>query len=212
MLGHLALVDEGLGQRVAEGLGMAGLAAVIEPAVPPPAAVEDSPALSLRRGAVPSIAGRVIGMLVTDGVDAVLLRAIEEAVRGGGARVELVAPTISGIHDSSGKPMKVNHTVEGGPSLLFDAVVLAPATQRSTALARDPAAVDWVRNAFVHLKAIGHSAAAQVLLQAAGLDRVTGDPGLVAVEVVGVEAFVNAAAGHRVWSRETLLRAQNSPR
>jgi catalase len=202
MLGHLALVDEVLGARVAEGLGMAGQAVTIEPAVPPPGNVEESPALSLYARATPSIAGRVIGVLVTDGVDAGLLREIEDAARAGGAHVELVAPTIEGVQASDGQRVSVRHTVEGGPSVLFDAVVLAPTVGRATWLAGNPAAVEWVRNAFVHLKAIGYNDAAHALLQAAGLENEAADLGLVALEISGVEAFIQAASGHRIWSRE----------
>lgn len=202
ILGHLALVDTELSRGVAEGLGMAGMAATIEPAVPPPTSVERSPALSLYRRNVPSIAGRRIGVLVTDGVDAAIVRAVEDAARAGGARVELVGPTIGGVRASTGIPLKVHHTVEGGPSVLFDAVVVAPTAERADALTANPAAIEWVRTAFVHLKAIGYTNAAQGLLQAAGLDRVTGDPGLVAIEVDGVEAFVDVASTHRIWSRE----------
>jgi catalase len=219
MLGHLRLVDDALGQRVAEGLGMTGMVTAIEPAVPPPVTVNASPALSLYRRATPSIAGRVIGVLVTDGVDAGLLRVLESAAQAGGARIERVAPTIAGVHASTGVPVRVHHTVEGGPSLLFDAVVLAPAAERSTALASVPVVVGWVREAFVHLKAIGYTDAARVLLQAAGLHAMVGDdPGLVALESdpeaaeaeaprsEGVDAFIRAAASHRIWSREPLVR------
>jgi catalase len=202
MLGHLAIVDEALSQRVAEGLGMPDLAVTVEPAVPPPADVEASPALSLYRHATPTVAGRVFGMLATDGVDAALLRALEDAAKDGGARVEVVAPTIGGVRASTGVPIKVHHTVDGGPSMLFDAVVLAPTAARAAALAADPTAIEWVRNAFVHFKVIGYTSAAQVLLQAAGLDQVAGDPGLVAIDAEGVPAFIDAASHHRVWSRK----------
>jgi len=202
MLGHLALVDRELSQRVAEGLGMAGVATVVDPPVVPPATVEPSPALSLYRRAVPSIAGRVIGVLATDGIDAAILRGVEDAARAGGARMELVAPRIAGVRASTGVPLKVHHIVAGGPSLLFDAVVLAPTAAGVGALASQPAAVEWVRNAFVHLKAIGYTEAAQGLLAAAGIDRAAGHPGLVPLEVDGVEAFIDAASQHRIWSRE----------
>jgi catalase len=202
MLGHLTRVDQELGARVAEGLGMTAQAITPPAAVPPPGKVEESPALSLYARAIPSIAGRVIGLLTTDGVDAGLLRELQDAAKAGGARVEVVAPTIEGVLASDGQPVKVHHTVEGGPSVLFDAVVLAPTVGRATWLGGNPAAVEWVRNAFVHLKAIGYTDAAHALLQAAGLDGELGDPGLVALETAGVDAFIQAASGHRIWSRE----------
>ena len=204
ILGHLQLVHPELAEGVAEGLGMTGQAARVEPAVPPADPGPPSPALSLYRNRTDSLAGRVIGVLVTDGVDAALLRELEHAAQAHRARVEVVAPTIEGIRTSDGSAVKVHHTVHGGPSVLFDAVVVIPAATAAS-LADEPAAVQWVRDAFVHLKAIGHIASAIDLLRAAGIAgrAKNGEPGLIALEQQGIDELVSAAAQHRIWSRET---------
>ncbi len=58
-------------------------------------------------------------------------------------------------------------TVEGGPSVLFDAVVLLPSAEGTEALLGMAAAVNWLRDAFGHLKAIGYNEEAQPLFDKA---------------------------------------------
>ena len=43
---------------------------------------------------------------------------------------------------------------------------------------------------------------AQPLLKMAGLDQMPADPGLVSIGSAGVQAFIDAAKLHRIWSRE----------
>jgi catalase len=65
-------------------------------------------------------------------------------------------------------------------------------------LSGESAAVQWVMDAFCHLKAIGHNADAAPLLDAAGI---TPDEG-----VTDLCGFVKAA-GRRYWDREPRLRS-----
>ena len=64
-------------------------------------------------------------------------------------------------------------------------------------LVKEGAAVQWVMDAFGHLKAIGHNAAAKPLLDKAGVEPDDG--------VVPLDAFVEAAK-HRYWDRESQVR------
>ena len=54
--------------------------------------------------------------------------------------------------------------LNGAPSVLFDAIVLAMSETGAVRLAREAAAVDFVRDAFGHLKVVGFTAAAGELL------------------------------------------------
>ena len=66
------------------------------------------------------------------------------------------------------------------------------------------AAIDWLRDAFGHLKAIGHNAAASSLLTKAGIEK---DEAVVDVEGgSGLKAFIAAAKQHRLWAREPKVR------
>ncbi len=203
MLGHLANIDEELCERVEDGLGMEGQAEKIQPAREP-IDMKPSPALSLILKAPKTIEGRKIGVLVTDGTDAALVASLRTAVEKAGAQLQVVAPKIGGAAAKGGKRIRADHQLAGGPSILFDAVVVAPSTSGAAMLENEAAAIDWLRDAFGHLKVIGFVAAADPLLARAGI---TPDAGVVAVDTdKGINAFITAAKNHRIWDREPTLR------
>ena len=60
-------------------------------------------------------------------------------------------------------------TIDGGPSCLFDAVVLLPGQAEMPMLLGMASSINWLRDAFGHLKAIGFNNAAQAMFGKAGL-------------------------------------------
>lgn len=154
--------------------------------------LKPSPALSLVAEAPETIVRRRIGVLMTDGADPALLAAIAEAAKAEGVEVVLVAPTISGVIASDGSVVLADHALSEAPSTMFDAVVVAPGEAGGPALLRDAAAVDWLRDAFVHLKVIGHVPAAKPLFDRAGVD-MHGDAGTISL--VGKAAAIEALLG-----------------
>ena len=88
----------------------------------------------------------------------------------------------------------------GTPSLVFDAVALVLSADAGKRLATEAAAVDFVRDAFGHLKAIAADAGAQAVLKAGGIGK---DAGVV--DAGDTKAFVKAAMT-RQWAREPKLR------
>jgi len=87
MVSHLRNVDDGLARMVAEGLGLSPMPEAAPPARPVVGNLPPSPALSIVRNGPKSFKGRKVGALVTDGVDAGLLAALEKAVAAEGARL-----------------------------------------------------------------------------------------------------------------------------
>ena len=72
-------------------------------------------------------------------------------------------------------------------------------------LVTQAAAIDWVRDAFGHLKVIGVVKTAAPLLERAGVEP---DAGVIPVEgAKGIARFINAAKGPRIWDREPTLRS-----
>jgi catalase len=138
MLGHLSIIDAGLLQRVAEGLGMEGQAEQITPARPP-IDMKPSPALSLVKKARPTLEGRKVGVLVTDGTDGAFVDALKSAVEKAGAQLQVVAPKIGGVTLANGKSLPADHQLAGGPSILFDAVVVAASAQGAQKLQKEAA-------------------------------------------------------------------------
>jgi catalase len=202
MLGHLDLIDPDLGKRVAAGINMAGEADKIAPAVAPRDDLEPSKALSLVAKAPKTIKGRTLAALVTDSSDAKAIAALQKAVKKEGAQLKLVAPKIGPMKNGLTPDM----TIDGGPSCLFDAVVLMPGQAEVPMLLNAASAINWLRDAFGHLKAIGFNNAAQAMFGKGGLD--ASAPGVVSIGK-GPDAFVAAAKEHKIWERDPLV---NPPR
>ena len=129
-----------------------------------------------------------------------LLERLRAAVEKEGGRIEVVAPKAGGAHATDGKRIAADHALAAAPSILFDAVVVATAGDAAQRLASHPAAVDWVRDAFAHLKVIGHVAGAAPLLERAGR-RARRRPDR-ARQRRGRRGFIAAAKGPRIWARE----------
>ena len=209
MLGHLDLIAGELGARVAKAMAMEGAAEQLDPAVSPRDDLKPSPALSLIAKAPDTIKGRTFAALVTEGCDAKVMTALRGALKKQGANLKLIAPRIGPLKDSAGQEVFPDGALEGSPSVLFDGVVLLPSAKGATDLAKFTPAIDWARDAFGHLKAIGHVAEAEPILQKAG---VAPDPkvGVVAVDAKGgIDGFVATAKKHRIWARGPLVRPAN---
>jgi catalase len=199
VVGHLRNIDADLAKRVADGLGLDKL-----PPAPKPAAdvldLPPSPALQIIGKMKPTLEGRVVGILIDDGSDAATLKALRKAVESAGARVKLVAPKVGGATLSDRKKVAADGQLAGTPSLVFDAVALVLSADAGKRLATEAAAVDFVRDAFGHLKAIAADAGAQAVLKAGGIGK---DAGVV--DAGDGKAFVKAAMT-RQWAREPKLR------
>jgi catalase len=204
MLGHLALIHPVLHKGVEEALGMEGKADKIMPAVKP-LDLEPSPAVSLLKKAKATLEGRKIGVLITNGFDAGLLAAIKTAAKAEKAAVAVIAPKVGGAKDSSGKPAPADMSLSGGPSVIFDAVVILATETEAEKLASEAGAVDWVRDAFGHLKVIAHTEGANILLSRAA---VKVDEGVISIgDGKSISTFIKQAKGGKIWEREPTLRS-----
>ena len=199
MVGHLLRVDDALGQRVADGLGMDKL----PPPAPTQVPAEDrppSPALQIIGKMKATLEGRALGILVNDGSDAALVASLKKAALEAGASVKIVAPKVGGAKLSDGSKLAADGQLAGTPSMIFDAVAVILSEAGAKAFATEGAAIDFVRDAFGHLKAIAIDAGGQALLQTAG---VKPDAGVVAAHHTA--KFI-AAAKTRQWAREPKVR------
>ncbi len=201
MLAHLANVDETLHSGVVDALGMKEKGDPIKPAV----ATRDlppSPALSILGKAPKTLAGRKIGVLIGDGFDAARLTELRAGAKEAKATLVVVAPKVGGAKDNEGKLVEADMALSGAPSVLFDAVAVLASKESAPELARNAAAVDWVRDAFGHLKVVGHTPDAQPLLDQAGI---LPDGGVIALGK-GADAFLQTAKEGRIWAREPGIR------
>ena len=155
-----------------------------------------------------TLAGRKLGVLVTDGADGGLLSRLGDAVKAHGATLEFVAPTVGGFTTSEGTLIEAQQKIDGGPSVLYDAVVILASAAGAEQLATDATTKDFVSDAFAHCKFIGYSPEAAALLEAAGVDP-GADHGVVELgdERDDVEDFLDRCTAVRFWEREALVNA-----
>ena len=206
MVSHLLNIDETLAKTVAHKLGFQSLPKAADAAMPTRQDLEPSDALSIVKRGPERFEGRKLGILVTDGVDADLLRALGAAIKKEKADFELIAPKIAGVTASDGKWVEVHHMIDGGPSVLFDAVALLTSAAGIDDLAKEATARDFVADAFQHCKFIGYHNSAISLLDKAGIDEL-GDEGLIALAGEdGVSSFISALGKLRVWAREPSVK------
>jgi catalase len=209
MVANLRNVDEDLAAAVADGLGLPEIPAASAPARPPITDLDASPALSILGNPNPpaTFEGRKLGILVTDGTDARLLAALTAAAEAEGAVVELIAPKIGGIVASDKVLYPADQKIDGGPSVLYDAVAVIPSAQGAALLASNAAAKDFVNDAHAHCKFVGYSPNAVALFDAAGLTDLI-DDGYVRLDAKKTTAtnFFKACRALRHWPRESTVK------
>lgn len=166
VLSQLRNIDETLAQTVADDLALPLPAAMA--AAKAPIDLDSSDALSILKQK-PVVKGHTLAILVTDGADDAVLEGLIVASKKAWVAVKIVAPKVGGVTTKGGVQMPADEMIAGAPSVLFDAVALVASDDGVTALLKDKAALDFVSDAFAHHKAIGHTPAAQSLLDAIGV-------------------------------------------
>jgi catalase len=147
-----------------------------------------------------TLMGRAIGILIADGSDGAVIKKIKKASTDAGATVKIIAPKVGGAKLADGSMLAADGQLAGTPSVLFDAVAVILSDKGAKALSEESAAIDFVRDAFGHLKAIAADKGGQALLKIANIGK---DAGVV--DASDKEAFI-AAAKTRQWGREKSVR------
>ncbi|STD13602.1 Catalase HPII [Dermatophilus congolensis] len=200
-LAHLALIDTGLAEHVAAGLGM-------EVPAPTKADVKDmKPSPSLRQINEKSypVTGRKIGIVADDAADPA---AVKEAIKA--VHESAMTPFVLAGHGGTlGKDITVDRTLLATRSIEFDAVLLissiAPAQAQTrpgeTNLTTDPKLSLLLEEMHRHCKAVAYLPSGKAALTAAGID--TSSPGIVASNnaAEAINELASLLAQHRVWER-----------
>ncbi|KAF2681070.1 catalase-domain-containing protein [Lentithecium fluviatile CBS 122367] len=108
----------------------------------------------------PTIATRMIAIIIADGYDAIAYNGIKAALTAAGALPFTISPRrnkifAAGEDKSTGTGVTADHHLEGMRSTLFDSVFVPGGAQSVETLRKNGRAVHWIREAFGHLKAIG---------------------------------------------------------
>ena len=197
VMANLRNVDEDLAQRVADGLAMDLPKA--SPTAAPVLDMDPSPALRIIRGPLEkhTLEGRTVGILIADGTDADDLNSVKDAVKAAGGTPLTIAPKVGKVPLSDGTAIAADAQLFGQPSVTVDACAVILSEEACAKLVKEGAAVQWVMDAFGHLKAIGFNDEAKPLLDKAGVEPDDG--------VTELAKFVEAAK-KRYWDREPSVR------
>jgi catalase len=120
---------------------------------------------SIQKNMRATLQGRKVGVLFADGSDGAEIKAVRKAVEDDGGAIFLVAPKVGGAKLKGGSLLKADGQLAGSPSQLFDAVAVIISEEGCKTLMGEGATVQFVMDAFGHLKAIGSSGAAGPFLR-----------------------------------------------
>ncbi|MDF0541422.1 catalase [Sphingobium sp. H39-3-25] len=207
---HLIHIDTTLAETVADGLGIALPEAAVA-ARDPITDLPPSDKLSIVKNGPDSFKGRKLGILLSDGTDAAIFKALLKAVDGEGAVYEVIAPKIAGVILSDGTTVAAKHKIDGGPSVLFDAVAILVSAESAALLALDSAAKDFVTDAFAHCKYIGIGKDAEAIFVKAGIADDLDDACLPIAEPSDAKVFLEACRALRYWPREAAVDLDARP-
>jgi len=198
-LGYLNVIDEKLGAKVADGLGMTA-EAIAATSAAKPIDLDPSPALRLYGKYKPTLKGRKVGILLADGFDAKLKDALVAAVKKEGATPAIIAPKVGGVMDSAGKKIMAEMALSGSPSIMFDAVAMFAGPPGDKSLSAEPDAISFLMDADRHLKAIALAGVSNL----AKKTHVEGVVGVTDLRANGdVSKFIDFARDGKVWERDT---------
>lgn len=208
----LANVDTFLAESVANGLGLE---------MPPPLPLASnlpmpdyppSPPLSiLSHPGVTGVKTRRVAILVGPGVNIDSARFIYTALLNKGAVPRFVGSRLGAVRSANGDAINVDISIEAGPSVLYDGMVIPDGDQAIIALLRDAGAIDFVREQYRHCKPIWVVGDGINLLLNADIPLTlpTGepDPSLIQAEsdelADSLVRFETALGQHRQFARET---------
>jgi len=202
VVSHLLNIDNELAKNVAAMLAIDPLPDPAEAAMPTRQDLPSSDKLSIIKNGPDSFKGRKLGVLMSAGANAKLFAALQTACKEEGAMLEVIAPMTGALKLSDGNSVKVDEKVDGGPSVLYDAVVLLPGDEGSEELSRIPAAQNYVKDAFDHQKFIAYVDAAAKLMDRAGIGKALDEGCLKLDTQTSADDFITACRQIRYWQRQ----------
>ena len=200
----LANIDLELAKRVAANLGLpAPTKGTVEARK---TSFDHSPSLSQANLLPENIKTRKVAILAANGVDGAAIDAMKKALAAEGAHAKLLGPTSAPVKTADGKSLPVDASMEGMPSVIFDAVFVPGGAASIKALSGDGVALHYVLEAYKHLKAVALHGEAKQLLDVLKLEA---DAGLLEGKDIGAltKPFFAAIGQHRVWAREPKAKA-----
>lgn len=207
----LANVDDVLASGVAEGMGFAVPAPAPNISTLPEHTYEPSPALSMMSYPGTDIKTRRVAILVAPGVDGAMAKAIYTSLVDAGAVPRFVSNNLGEIAVAKGAALHAEISIEAGPSVLYDAVVVPDGVDSVAALLKNGQAIEFLKEQYRHCKPILVMGAAASLLEKAGIPLMLpsgeADPAIAGLDnediKTATDAFIDALTKHKELARET---------
>jgi catalase len=206
MVSHLLNIDETLANKVGTALGLKKMPKPADAAMPTRQDLEALPTLSIVEKGPQRFEGRKLGILITDGTDATMLKALQAALAKQGATFEIIAPKVGGAKASDGSWIEADQMIDGGPSVLYDAIALLPAAAAMDGLVQESTARDFVADAFAHCKFIGYVDAVTPLFEKAGIAENLDEGCVLLKSAKDIAGFVDTLGKLRLWGRESTVK------
>lgn len=205
-------VDSRLAEEVANGLGISlPTPAPIASKLPLPK-FESSPSLSLlARPGQTGIRTRRIAILAGNKVNAESISEVYANLLKDGAVPRIVSSRLGQITTIDNGTFDVEISLEAGPSVLYDAVVIADGKGSTQELSRDANALDFLRQQYRHCKPILVIGSGADLLAKADISTTlpdgSADHAIIVTDAKNVnnaiDSFKKILAAHRSFERET---------
>ncbi len=137
--------------------------------------------------------------------------AVHQALADQGAVPRIVGTKLGQVSSADSDPIEVEISMETGPSVLYDALVLPDGEEGVTALSQSGHAMEFLKDQYRHCKPILVLGAGNALLEIAGTAALLSpgetDGGILRFDGVdtdaALEAFAQAIMKHRIFERET---------
>jgi catalase len=206
LVSHLPNIHSNLAKMVAKGLGFISV----------PDAIESnrrvlnlplSPALSILKNSPRSFEGRKLGVLVSNHTDAQVLKNLMNTIKKQSATLEIIAPTIAGVTLNDGKKLIAQNNIEGGSSVLYDAVAILIADKEVENFKNNPTVHEFINNAYIHYKFIGYTEAVTPIFNLLSIKL---DGGMCLIKEDSVKSFIKKCDNLRFWERKILDEANQN--
>lgn len=194
VLAQIQNIDLALAKGVSEKLGLP-LPSKAK-AAKEPIDLPLSDALSILKAEAPT-EGRSIGVVIANGSSKSVIDKLKASATKLGVDVKLISPNVTGTKLDDGSKVDTDESIEGAPSVLFDAIALILSDDGVKELAGNKAAKDFVSDSYHHAKAIGIEGAAKKLLDEAGLKS---DEFII--DLASSSKTLVEKVSKRLWSRE----------
>lgn len=170
------------------------------PIKPPKPEVDKSEPLSMKvRPGEGTIKSRKVAFLVADDVSKNSVEALKTALEKEGAEAVLISTHVGPLKFDNGETMEIQRTYKTDASVLYDA--LYTPTLTVDALANTPEYFEWIKDAYMHCKALAFAKGTEDLLSKSDAKK---DKGIVleGEDQNWTKSMIDLMKNHRYWERE----------